>query len=411
MQNLSPQKKRGDVMGNNGRSGITYPLGFLASGLHAGIKKGQKRDLSLIFSESPCVVSAVFTTNKFKSNSILYSMKQVRNNINAVLINSGNANTCNGRKSYEDTIALCGELAEILSISKDSVLVASTGSIGQPLPYEKISGTLPELASGLAADKGGQAAEGIMTTDTVIKEFCADTNVSGDVKVVSLGGMAKGSGMIDPCMATMLAFITTDAAIEKVLLDSALKEAVEESFNMITVDNDRSTNDMVLCMANGMAGNSRIAEGGQDYLEFKRCLGEACRDLAKKIAADGEGATRLIEVEVAGAWSIKDARRIAKKVAGSNLFKSSIYGKLPGWGRIIAAVGSVHARVDVRNTEISICGLKVYCGQPVAYSMEEMGRRLEGEEIKVSINVKKGGVKATAWGCDLTEEYVHINKE
>ncbi|HNS33135.1 MAG TPA: bifunctional glutamate N-acetyltransferase/amino-acid acetyltransferase ArgJ [bacterium] len=391
--------------------GITYPEGFYASGLYCGIKKKKTNDISMILSETPCVAAGTFTTNKFKSFSLLWSLKNINNPIRAVLINSGNANTCNGQESRIDTASLMGELAGLLKMKKKELLFASTGSIGRELPYSKIVKALPELISRLDRKAHTEAAKGILTTDLAVKEWHEDTGIKGRGKEVVIGAMAKGSGMINPSMATMLAFVTTDAVIDRDALRTALKEAVEDSFNMITVDNDTSTNDMVVCLANGLAKNPAIHEGSGEYRTFASCLKNVCRELAVKIAADGEGATKLIEVRVKGGWCMSDSRRIAKKIAGSNLFKSAVYGCLPNWGRILSSAGSVHARIDTASTDVSICGIKVYDGNPVKYDQADLVNRMAGSKVEICVDVKKGVFEAVSWGCDLTEKYVEINKE
>ncbi|HOL21243.1 MAG TPA: bifunctional glutamate N-acetyltransferase/amino-acid acetyltransferase ArgJ [bacterium] len=394
------------------RGGITYPEGFSASAVHCGIKKEKKEDLTLIFSKHPCVAAGTFTTNQFKSYSLLWTLKNIKNPVQAVLINSGNANTCNGMENYRYTELLAKELSKITGIDVSSILIGSTGIIGKPLPYEKILSALPNLVNTLSPENHTLAARGIMTTDRVPKEFQIATGIKGLHKEVFIGGMVKGAGMINPCMATMLCFITTDAVIERDLLQSALKESVEESFNMVNVDNDMSTNDMVICLANGMAKNRRIRKGSEEYEKFLLSLKTTCIELAKMIASDGEGATKLIEVVVKGGWSLKDARRVAKRVAGSNLFKSAVYGAYPNWGRILAAAGSVNAKIDVKNTEVSLCGIKVYNGAPVEYDEVKLHKIMEeSDRITVEMDIKKGSFSATAWGCDLTEDYVRINKE
>ncbi|MDD3725641.1 MAG: bifunctional glutamate N-acetyltransferase/amino-acid acetyltransferase ArgJ [Candidatus Ratteibacteria bacterium] len=394
------------------RGGVTYPEGFDASGLYCGIKAEKKEDLSLIFSKTPCVAAGTFTTNQFKSYSLLWTLRNIKNLVQAVVINSGNANTCNGEENYGYTEQVAESLANITGTKKTSVLVASTGIIGRPIPYEKILDALPELVRTLSPENHTLAARGIMTTDTRPKEFQINTGIKGRHKEVDIGGMVKGAGMINPSMSTMLCFITTDAVIEQDVLKMALKEAVEDSFNMVTVDDDTSTNDMVLCLANGMAKNSRIKEGTEDYNRFLSSLKLLSTELAKMIASDGEGATKMIEVIVKGGWCKKDARRVAKRIAGSNLFKSAVYGADPNWGRIVAAAGSVSARIDVKNTEVSLCGVKVYNGNPVVYDEKKLRNIMEREKkITVEIDIKKGSFSAVAWGCDLTEDYVRINKE
>jgi len=393
------------------KGGITYPEGFSASGLHCGIKSVKNNDLALLFSETPCTAAGTFTTNKFRSYSLLWTLRNINNPVHAVLVNSGNANTCNGPENYKYTSILAEELSASLGIKPGSVLTASTGIIGLPLPYKKILSAIPDLKKKLHFKNHAEAAKGIMTTDTFMKEVQAETGIAGRHKEVCIGGMTKGAGMINPCMATMLGFITTDAVIERAALHSALKDAVEDSFNMITVDNDTSTNDMVVCLANGRAGNSKIRQGTKDYEKFSASLKSACTNLAKMIASDGEGAGKLIEVRVKGGWSGKDSRRVAKKVAGSSLVKSTVYGCWPNWGRILAAAGSASAKIDAGKIEVSMCGIKVYNGSPVKHDEAKLRRLMKGKEIVIGVDLKKGKFSATAWGCDLTEEYVTINKE
>lgn len=394
------------------KGGITYPEGFYASAVHSGIKQLEKKDLSLILSKSPCVAAGTFSTNQFKSYSLIWSLKNINNPINAVLINSGNANTCNGKENYQHTELLAKELSVIIEKDTSSILIASTGIIGKPLPHTSILKAMPELVKTLSPANHTLAAEGIITTDTILKQFHTSTGIKGKHKEVAIGGMAKGAGMINPCMATMLCFITTDAVIERDALQNALKEAVEKSFNMVTVDNDTSTNDMALCLANGEAKNKTIRTGTDEYNQFLSALQTTCAELAKMIASDGEGATKLIEVTVKGGWSIKDAKRVAKRIAGSNLFKSAVYGAYPNWGRILAAAGSVNAKIDVNNTAVSLCGVRVYKGAPLRYDEKKLQETMKSvKKITVEVDIKKGDFCATAWGCDLTEDYVKINKE
>ncbi len=391
--------------------GITYPEGFLASGVYCGIKKEKSNDLSLLFSEAPCIAAGTFTTNRFKSYSLLWSLKNIQNPIHAVIANSGNANTCNGEENYRYTGLITEKLAQNLKLKSDSILIASTGIIGKPLPYEKILNAIPVLVNKLGSENHTEAAKGIMTTDRVPKEFQVNTGIAGRSKEVAIGGMTKGAGMINPSMATMLGFITTDAVIASDALNTALKKAVEDSFNMITVDNDTSTNDMVICLANGLARNKRIHKDTEEYEMFASSLKTVCINLAKMIAADGEGASKLIEVHVKGGWSLKDAKRVVKKVAGSNLIKSTIYGCLPNWGRILSSVGSANAKVDTKRIEVSICGVTVYSGNPVKYDEKQLCILMGNNKINIDIDLKKGRFSATGWGCDLTEKYVAINKE
>ncbi|HDD65043.1 MAG TPA: bifunctional glutamate N-acetyltransferase/amino-acid acetyltransferase ArgJ [Firmicutes bacterium] len=391
------------------RGGVTYPEGFVASGINCGIKKG-KNDLSLIFSESECVAAGTFTTNQFKSYSLLISLKNIENPIRAILINSGNANACNGKENLENSKKIIIKLSEILGIPSNSILFASTGIIGKPLPYEKIINSLPELVEKLSTFSHTEAAMGIMTTDRKIKEFHINTGIIGRKKEVVIGGMAKGAGMVNPNMATMLAFITTDAVIHKDALKMALKDAVDDSFNMINIDNDTSTNDMVVCLANGLARNRRIHPDTPEYEKFAESLKEVCRQLARKIAEDGEGSDKLIEVVVKGGWCKKDVRRVAKKVAGSNLVKSAIAGNWLNWGRIISAIGSTNARIDLKKIEISINGIKIYKGEPLNFPEKEVEESLKRKVVRIEIDLKRGKFETISWGCDLTEEYVRINR-
>jgi len=391
--------------------GITNPGGFYASGLHCGIKKKESNDLALVFSEIPCVAAGTFTTNRFKSFSLLWSLRNIDNPVRAVLANSGNANTCNGQKSRKNTECIMEELAKILGTERSELLFASTGTIGREFPCGPVLKALPLLAASKSRDNHTEAAKAIMTTDLAVKECVAETGIRGRKKEVVMGGMAKGSGMINPSMATMLAFITTDAVVERGALKKALKEAVDDSFNMITVDNDTSTNDMVVCLANGFAGNSSIHEESSEYPAFSAGLKKICRELAVKIVSDGEGASKLIEVRVKGGWCARDARRVAKKIAGSNLFKSAVYGCLPNWGRILSSAGSAHARINTRKAEVYICGIKVYDGNPVEYDEKALIKKMGGSKVEICFDMKAGNFDATGWGCDLTEEYVRINKE
>ena len=391
--------------------GITYPLGFYANGINCGIKSNGKEDLSLIYSISFCIASGTFTTNQFKSYSVLWCIKNIKNDIRAVLINSGNANACNGKENWDLTVRLIEELALKLKIDKNSILFASTGIIGERLPYEKIINGFDRLIENLSSENNILAAKGIMTTDTFPKEYEINTGIIGRKKEVFIGGMAKGAGMINPNMATMLCFITTDAVIDKKALDIALKEAVEESFNMITVDNDTSTNDTVIILANGLARNKTIHIDSPEFEIFCNSLKKLCIELAKKIASDGEGASKFIEVNVNGGWCKKDVRKVAKKVCGSLLVKTAISGANPNWGRIVAAIGSTNARIDIKNVEIKICGITVFKGGPIDYDKEKLIKLMKNKEIKIEIDLKRGNFSATAYGCDLTEGYVRINKE
>ncbi|MCM8768801.1 MAG: bifunctional glutamate N-acetyltransferase/amino-acid acetyltransferase ArgJ [Candidatus Omnitrophica bacterium] len=392
-------------------AGVTYPEGFLAGGLASGVKEEGKKDLALILSQEDCVAAGCFTTNQFQSFSVIWSRKHLHNSVRAVLVNSGNANACNGPENWLLTQQLAERTGQFFSLPSSAILLASTGIIGRPLPLAKILSALPELKKRLSVSGHRESAEAIMTTDTHPKEAQIDTGLTGRKKQVGIGGMAKGAGMINPLMATMLCFLTTDAVVEKKALSQALKQAVEDSFNMITVDNDRSTNDTVLLLANGLAKNSTIHLGTDEYENFCHCLKKICVQLAREIAFDGEGATKAVEVRVSGAWSRADARKAAKQVAGSNLVKSALAGGWPNWGRILSSLGATNVRLDQNRVSITLCGIEVYRGKPLPFSDQEIKRRLARKEILIAIDLARGQSEAVAWGCDLTEEYVRINRE
>lgn len=392
--------------------GVCFPEGFRANGINCGIKKG-KKDLAVIISEKPCVVAACSTTNRVKSYSLLFSLKNLKNQVQAILINSGNANVLGGKDGWEITCRIMTGFADLLGLKANEVLFASTGVIGKLLPEDKIIGSLESLIS-MASESGGKdAAEAIMTTDRFAKHIEVETKIEGRKKnsFVRIGGMAKGAGMICPNMATMLGFITTDAVISKDALKKALKNAVDKSFNMITVDNDQSTNDFVVCLANGLAGNKRIHLDSPDYEIFSESLLEVCTYLAKKIAENGEGADRLIEVRVEGAWSEKDARRIAKKIAGSNLVKAAVTGGWPNWGRIAASAGSACARFEVNKMKIYIGKYLVFDGVGCDVDETLLREELSKKQVMIRVCLDAGKENAVAWGCNLTEEYVRINME
>ena len=397
---------------NSKRESVCFPEGFLAGGLSCGIKKDGGKDLALIFSPSECISAATFTTNRVKSYSVLWSIRNIKNPINAILINSGNANAACGEEGWNITVRIMEELSAALNVPAKKILFASKGLIGNTLPEETINKSLKTLVERLSSQSGMDAAESIITTDRTIKTENIITSIPGRKKNshVKLGAMAKGAGMINPNMATMLAFITTDAVISKELLHLALKEAVGESFNMLTIDNDQSTNDTVFCLANGKAGNKNIRQNSEEFAVFYRALKDVCISLAKKIAKDGEGAKKFIEVSVYDAWSKKDARRIAKRIAGSNLVKTAIAGEWPNWGRIMAAAGSVCARMDLSKLKLEIGQWTVYNKNPVKINGSALKDYLSGNEINIKIHVAMGKESATAWGCDLTEDYVNINK-
>ncbi|MEW6540838.1 MAG: bifunctional ornithine acetyltransferase/N-acetylglutamate synthase [Bacillota bacterium] len=390
--------------------GITAAGGFKASGLHAGLKRN-KKDLALIFSERPGTAAGVFTTNRVKGAPLVVSMPRVRaGRLQALVINSGNANTCNGPGGIEDALEMGRVTAAALGIPEETVLVASTGVIGQRLPLEKIAEAVPRAAAVLSAEGGLDAAEAIMTTDTVPKQAALRFKAVPDGPVVTIGGIAKGSGMIHPNMATMMAFVTTDAAVEGRLLQEAVRYAVDRSFNMISVDGDTSTNDMVVAVANGWSGAEPAAAGSAAYDRFVEALTAVCARLARAIARDGEGATRLLEVRVKGAPSAEDARLAARAVVSSSLVKTAVFGNDANWGRIICAAGYSGAvfnpdRFDVYLGDLQVAGE----GRGLDFDEERAGMILARDPVVVTVDFHDGDGEARAWGCDFSYDYVRIN--
>lgn len=392
--------------------GICAAKGFTANGVHCGIRKNKnKRDLTLIYSEKPASAAAVYTTNLVKGAPLTVTKEHLSNGIaQAVICNSGNANTCNanGIEIAEKMSELC---ADALGISPSDVVVASTGVIGQPLDIEPISDGIPSLVDGLG-DHSDYAAEGIMTTDTAKKEVAVKFEIGG--VECKIGGIAKGSGMIHPNMATMLVFITTDCAITSALLSKALSNDIKNTFNMVSVDGDTSTNDMVTVLANGMAGNRIIDKEGEDFNEFMKALNTVTVYLCKKIAGDGEGATKMIECSVSGAADDKTAKTVAKSVICSSLTKAAMFGADANWGRVLCAIGYSGAAVDVGKIDVafeSAKGTIDVCknGAGVDFSEELAKEILLESEITIRVSLGMGDCSATAWGCDLTYEYVKIN--
>lgn len=392
--------------------GICAAKGFSANGIHCGIRKNKlKRDLSLIYSEKKANAAAVYTTNLVKGAPLTVTKNHIADGYaQAVICNSGNANTCNA-----NGIEIAEQMSELLSnelgIKSSDIVVASTGVIGQPLNIEPIKNGIPELVSGLG-DKSHEAAEGIMTTDTKAKEIAVSFNI-GD-KVCKIGGIAKGSGMIHPNMATMLVFITTDCAISSQMLQKALSTDIQNTFNMISIDGDTSTNDMVTVLANGMAENPEITADGEDFDAFMKALNTVTVYLCRSIAGDGEGATKLIECSVTGAGSEKTAKTVAKSVICSSLLKAAMFGADANWGRVLCAIGYSGADVDVNKIdvafksqkgEISVCEN----GAGVGFSEEKAKEILLESEIEIKVGLNSGKYSSTAWGCDLTYDYVKIN--
>ena len=393
------------------REGVTFPEGFLATGLHCGIKKNGKKDLALIFSTCPCHAAGTFTTNKAKAFSVLWSLKHITNPIRAILANSGNANALGGPEGWEITTSLMTRLSQELDISETNLLFASTGLIGTILPEETIAGAFSGMKKMLSPEGGSDVAEAIMTTDRFPKKISLTTSIPGKKGKVKIGGICKGAGMIHPNMATMLAFLTTDAVIDREALSKALKAAVSKSFNMITVDGDQSTNDTVICLANGLAKNAHIHPETPAYDTFSSALTELCVELASMIVRDGEGAKKEIEVRVSGAWNEKDARRVARRIAGSTLNKAAFAGEWPNWGRIAASAGMVCSRINMNTLSIAVCGMPVYSGGPLPYDEQGLRKRLKDKKIVVELDLAKGSASAVAWGCDLTPDYVTLNME
>jgi len=392
------------------KGGITYPKGIKAAGVKCGIRFN-KKDLALIYSEKVADAWGTFTTNKFKAAPLVVTEKNLSlsgGKLQAVLINSGIANACTGEKGLKDAWEITDHVSRGLKIKKEHVAVTSTGKIGEFLPLGKIKAGIEKVISCLDYAGGAEAAEAILTTDTKKKEIAVCFKL-GEQKV-RIGGMAKGSGMIHPNMATMLGFITSDISIKGELLQEALKQVVEKTFNMVSVDGDTSTNDMVLLMANGLAGNKLIDKKDVDYYKFLSVLQHVAEYLAKCIAKDGEGATKMIEVEVQNAVSFGNARKVAKAVINSPLVKTAVFGKDPNWGRILAAVGYSGVEVMPDKVDLYLKEKIVENGQPLTFSRQKLHEYLESsDEVKIIIDLKMGEVNATAWGCDLTYDYVKIN--
>ena len=393
--------------------GVCAPKGFQAAGIHCGIRANKsKKDLSLIVSDVPCSAAAVYTLNKVKGAPIAVTRKNIADGkAQAVLCNSGNANTCNA-DGVEIAEKMCVLAAQATGLAPEDFVIASTGVIGQPLPIAPIEAGLPKLAAALSYDGSDAAAWGIMTTDTVKKEYSVSFTVGG--KSCAMGAIAKGSGMIHPNMATMLAFITTDAAISPAMLQKALSEDIVDTFNMVSVDGDTSTNDTVAILANGMAGNDEITATGEDYDAFVQALHYITVSLSKGIAGDGEGATKLLECHVTGAPDKDTARVVAKSVITSSLFKAAMFGEDANWGRVLCAIGYAPAEFEIEKVGVTLSSEKgsvKVCqnGAGVTFSEETAAQVLSAKEILISVTLGDGNAEATAWGCDLTYDYVKIN--
>ena len=395
------------------QGGVCAPQGFKASGVHCGIRNNKtKKDLALIFSAVPASAAAVYTTNLVTGAPLVVTKVPIQDGkAQAIICNSGNANTCNAN-GIEIAEQMCELISNALQINKTDVIVGSTGVIGQPLSIEPIKNGIPELVSGLSENGSQIAAEGIMTTDTKLKEIALEFEIDGTV--CKMGAIAKGSGMIHPNMATMLVFITSDINIDSAMLQKALSDVVKDTFNMISVDGDTSTNDTVAIMANGLAGNTKITEENASYKIFVEVLNTLMVDLSRKIAKDGEGATKLLECKVSDAESTDIARTVAKSVICSSLVKAAMFGADANWGRILCAIGYSGAKVDVTKVDVSFksaAGSIEVCknGSGVDFSEEKAKEILLKDEIEILVSLNSGTASATAYGCDLTYDYVKIN--
>lgn len=398
--------------------GVTAAKGFEAAGAEAQVKYQNRKDMAMVFSRTPCRAAGVFTSNVVKAAPVVWDREIVENAsaVHAVVVNSGIANACTGEQGREYCRQTAFAAAEALGIPETSVLVASTGVIGMQLPMDRITAGVKSLAGTLSdtVDAGREAAEAIMTTDTHSKQVAVTIELSG--KTVTIGGMAKGSGMIHPNMCTMLGFVTTDAAISKELLQEALRADVVDTFNMISVDGDTSTNDTLLVLANGCAGNEEITEKNEDYRTFCEALHEVNMTLAKMLAGDGEGATALFECRVIHADTKENARTLAKSVICSSLTKAAIFGHDANWGRILCALGYSGVRFDPEAIELFIESkagrILIYqSGSAADYSEEEATRILSCPAVTALVDMKMGEEEATAWGCDLSYDYVKINAD
>jgi len=389
--------------------GVTSPEGFFATGISCGLKKDGKKDLAIICSEDSAAVAGVFTTNKVKGHSLQVTMEHIKNGYaSAIVINSGNANACVGEQGYRDAKEIAEITASLLECSPEEILVGSTGVIGVPLNMEAIRPAIEVLVSEMSPDGGHDAEEAIMTTDLMHKEIAVELEIQG-VKV-RIGGMAKGSGMIHPNMATMISVITTDVNISRKLLDKALKEVVKHTFNRVSVDGDTSVCDMVIIMANGLADNAGIVEEDENYNKFKDALNLVCTSLARMIAKDGEGATKLIEILVDGAQSEDDAYKAACAIAKSPLVKTAIFGEDANWGRIITAVGYSGAQFDTEKVDILLGNLLV-CKNGTAQKFDEAEAKkiLQEKEVKIHVKLNNGNFSDRMWTCDFSYDYVKIN--
>lgn len=391
---------------------ITTPKGFVAGGLHCGLKKTTRHDLGAIVCEVPAAAAGVYTTNLFQAAPLQVTRESLAatGKLRAVLVNSGNANACTGQQGEDDAYAMRDEFAAAIGVAREEVAVASTGVIGELLKMDRVRSGIAELPARLtSAEQGAEDfCQAILTTDLVKKMVCVSLEIDG--RTVHVAGAAKGSGMIHPNMATMLGFVTTDASIDSEALQQALRDVTDLTFNMITVDGDTSTNDMLVAMASGLAGNEPLTQTHPDYAAFVEALRYVCEVLAQAIARDGEGATKLVEVQVRGAVSDESARRIVKTVIGSSLVKSAVFGADANWGRIIAAVGRAGEPVNVDTVDIRIGDIvTLEQSRPLLFDEEAALEYLKGDTIVIHIDLHHGEGEAVGWGCDLTYDYVRIN--
>jgi glutamate N-acetyltransferase/amino-acid N-acetyltransferase len=388
---------------------VTTPRGFLAGATYAGLKTyaEDKLDLGLILSEAPCIAVGVFTTSAIKSPSVMVTQEHLAaGQVRGLVVNAGIANACVGDQGYKDAKEMAAIAGRRLGVRAEEVLVCSTGIIGVELPMALIRAGVPKIQP--SAEGGHALARAMMTTDTRPKETAVTFQVEG--RQVHLGGVTKGSGMIHPNMATMLAFVTTDVAVERRFLQATLKEAADASFNMLTVDGDTSTNDTLLVLANGLSGNRAIGAGSPEAAIFKEALSQVCVSLTRQMARDGEGASRLLVVEVAGAGNTADARKAARTIASSSLVKSAVYGADPNWGRVVAALGRSGAALDENKIDLFINGVCIMeGGKPIPFHRDAVVALMRGPEVTFRLQLNLGDGEATAWGCDLTEQYVIIN--
>lgn len=400
---------------------VTFARGFRAGTAACGIKAftagataipGEQRDdLAVVYSDRPCDAGGVFTTNRVKSASIVIDQLHLRQNrVQALVVNSGNANACTGAQGYKDALQMAKLTADRLDLDPPQVIVSSTGVIGRYLPMDAVKKGIGDATANLSEENGKAAAVAIMTTDTVPKTAAAQADIAG--ATIRVGGMSKGSGMIHPNLATMLAYITTDAAVEPGLMGSLAKRIADRSFNQVTVDGDSSTNDSFVLLANGAAGNRPIAPGTPEAEALETCLTEVARELARAIARDGEGATKLVSVRVTGASDEEEARMAARSVARSNLVKSAIHGGDPNWGRIVCALGYSGAELALDRLHLTIGGLTVFtAGAGVKVDLDGVRAAFAKPEIEIHAELGLGEAVAEAWGCDLSEEYVTINAD